>query len=271
MKKLILLIFILFFSLKLTAQNDAQNDLHWRAVFQYKQIVSEAEKARRDSLIKAQPEMADLMKRMYKRYENRSFVMNFNKNESLFEEDSNPASISRISHSRGHRSYRDRALRNRKLYKNIPEKIYLDKRQVMDKDYLITDSLPKYDWKITNESKQIGNYMVIKATAKDPYDSKNTIEAWFTPELPISNGPKKYWGLPGFIMEVKDGQQVYLCKEIIINPKDKKKIERPSKGKVVDEKTYRKEVKKLNERMRKMYENRRGEGNRSGHIEIRVR
>ena len=266
MKKHNFFIFLILFTLQLTAQNNLQ----WRAVFQYKQIVTDKEKARRDSLIKVQPDMANLIQRMYKRFENRSYVMDFNKDESLFKEENKLENVGRNSAHR-HSSYRRN---NRKLYKNIREKIYLDQRSLMDKEYLITDSLPLYKWQVTNESKQIGNYMVVKATSPDPYDEKNTIEAWFTPELPVSNGPQKYWGLPGFIMEVKDGQQVYLCKEIIINPKDKIEIKRPSKGKIVDEETFKKERKKIQEKMRKMYENRRGEGgnnHRGRHIEIRLR
>jgi GLPGLI family protein len=27
--------------------------------------------------------------------------------------------------------------------------------------------------------------------------------AWYTPQIPVSNGPRNYHGLPGLIMEVK--------------------------------------------------------------------
>jgi GLPGLI family protein len=35
---------------------------------------------------------------------------------------------------------------------------------------------------------------------------KVTITAWYTPEIPVSQGPEGYWGLPGLILEVNDGK-----------------------------------------------------------------
>ncbi len=256
MKKHILLI-----GLFIIISMSAQDNMQWRAVFQYKQIVTEKEKARRDSLIKAQPAMADLMKSMYKRFENRTYIMNFNQKESIFKEEQKLDDLGKNTQIRG--------LKDRKLYKNIPEGIFMDKRPLMNETFIILDSLPKFEWKISNESKQIGKYTVVKAEAEDPYNFEKTITAWFTPEIAIKNGPKKYWGLPGFIMEVSDGKNVFLCKEITLNPKDKIAIKKPVKGKIVNEETFQTEMIKMREKMQKMYKNRRGEKS-SNHIEIRM-
>lgn len=94
------------------------------------------------------------------------------------------------------------------------------------------------------------------------------IVAWYTPEIPVSNGPGEYWGLPGLILEVSAGNTAILCSKIIINPKDKIEIEAPKKGKVVSQEEYD-EI--MADKMKEMQERFRG-GNRSrGGSTIRIR
>src|SRR5699024_5708709 len=57
------------------------------------------------------------------------------------------------------------------------------------------------DWQITDESKEIGGYIAIKAEVT--FRGRDFV-AWFTPEIPISAGPWKFYGLPGLILVVKD-------------------------------------------------------------------
>jgi GLPGLI family protein len=65
-----------------------------------------------------------------------------------------------------------------------------------------------------------------------------TITAWYTPEIPISQGPENYWGLPGLILEVNDGKTVILCSKIVMNSKEKVEIKAPTNGKVISQKEY---------------------------------
>ena len=59
-----------------------------------------------------------------------------------------------------------------------------------------------YDWHITDETKEILGYKVIKALAvsKNPYVGGYVV-AWFAPDLPCTAGPVELWGLPGVILE----------------------------------------------------------------------
>lgn len=59
--------------------------------------------------------------------------------------------------------------------------------------------LPK--WQIENQTKEISGYKCQKATTH--YLGRDWI-AYFTPEIPISQGPWKLWGLPGLIIEATD-------------------------------------------------------------------
>jgi len=68
-----------------------------------------------------------------------------------------------------------------------------------------TEILKKPVWKISTETEQIAGYRSQKATTR--YGGRDWI-VWFTPEIPISEGPWKLRGLPGLILkaETADGE-----------------------------------------------------------------
>lgn len=159
-------------------------------------------------------------------------------------------------------------------YKNVKDTIFLQQRDIFGKEFMIKDSLQVFDWEMSTESKQVGNYTCFKATAVIPFDatdfknmtrkepkddaekekqeqSTNFLDmidipteiiviAWYTPQIPVSQGPSNYWGLPGLIMEVSSGKTTILCSKIVLNPKDKKEIKAPKGGKEVTQKEYEK-------------------------------
>lgn len=60
----------------------------------------------------------------------------------------------------------------------------------------------KFDWTLDNdEEKEILNYSVKKATI-NKYGK--TFIAWYCPDIPINDGPYKFYGLPGLIFEIYD-------------------------------------------------------------------
>jgi GLPGLI family protein len=159
----------------------------------------------------------------------------------------------------------------------------------MGKEFLVVDSLPKLNWKLEQETKQIGGYNCFKATVvkeasktdfrnfrpknneakkdevkKTSGETKTNFEdnfeipkeiivtAWYTPEIPVNQGPENYWGLPGLILEVNDGKTTILCSKIVLNAKDKVEIKPSKKGKVVSQKEYDETVIKKMEEFREM-------------------
>lgn len=68
--------------------------------------------------------------------------------------------------------------------------------------------------------------------------NERLVTAWYTPQIPVSQGPGPYWGLPGLILEVNDGRTTILCDKITVNAADKLVLEAPSKGKNVDQAAY---------------------------------
>ena len=69
---------------------------------------------------------------------------------------------------------------------------------------MLKEQLPKINWKITDEFKDIGEYKCQKATS---YFRGRTYNCWFTQQIPIPFGPWKLQGLPGLIIEVKDAKK----------------------------------------------------------------
>lgn len=168
------------------------------------------------------------------------------------------------------------------LFKNILENRMANKKELMGKVFLIRDNLVAYDWELTGETKNIGNYTCYKAkfeieeedlqinmidgeVKEEKVTKKRTLVAWYTPEVPISNGPRDYGGLPGLILEVNDGNQTIVCSEIVLNPSEVKEIKEPTKGKVVTREEFSKISFEKTKDMMNRYRSRDGKG-----IEIRI-
>ncbi|MDX1720365.1 MAG: GLPGLI family protein, partial [Salegentibacter mishustinae] len=71
----------------------------------------------------------------------------------------------------------------------------------MNDRFFYTEELDQFKWEILAETKSIKDFKVQKA--KTSFRGRNYI-AWFTPEVPISEGPYKFNGLPGLILEIAD-------------------------------------------------------------------
>jgi GLPGLI family protein len=140
-------------------------------------------------------------------------------------------------------------------YKNLKEERFVNKTAIMSKPFLVKDSLPVYDWQLTSEIKNIGMYTCYKASfskeventsstfvngeLKEVKENKTIVTtAWYTPQIPISNGPSTFYGLPGLILEINDGTTTIVCTEIILNPSEKISIEEPEKGKIVSQSVF---------------------------------
>lgn len=69
------------------------------------------------------------------------------------------------------------------------------------KVFSVEEKTPAINWTITQEAKEIQGLQCQKATG---YFKGRDYDAWFCSSLPYSNGPWKFGGLPGLIIEVAD-------------------------------------------------------------------
>ena len=168
------------------------------------------------------------------------------------------------------------------LYKNISQNRMAHKTELMGKVFLIKDNLVAYDWELTGETKNIGIYTCYKAVYEREEESieinmidgevkeekvtkKTTLVAWYTTDVPVSNGPNNYGGLPGLILEVNDGDLTIVCSELVLNPKEAKEIKEPVKGKIVTRKKFAEISLEKTKEMMNRYRSRDGKG-----IEIKI-
>ncbi|MBA5246808.1 GLPGLI family protein [Marnyiella aurantia] len=64
----------------------------------------------------------------------------------------------------------------------------------------------KLDWNILNETKIISGYTCRRAEVTF---NRRSYTAWFTADLPFSEGPYIFKGLPGLVLEVSDSANLY--------------------------------------------------------------
>ena len=87
------------------------------------------------------------------------------------------------------------------------------------------------------------------------------VVAWYSPQIPVSAGPDRYWGLPGLILELSFDRTVMLCTEIVLNPEQKIEIQKPNKGDKVDREEYNKIIKEKTDELKERFQ---GRGNGGG-------
>ena len=87
------------------------------------------------------------------------------------------------------------------VYKNHPEGQVTVTDAIGSSYYIYSDELHPQIWHITDSTKTILDYTCQMAVS-DFRGRRWT--AWFAPDIPISNGPWKFSGLPGLIMEAHD-------------------------------------------------------------------
>lgn len=186
--------------------------------------------------------MQDEIMAMLKKQFEKTYILTFDKEESLYKEEESLAppsvggSMVFISNMGG----------SGELYKNIKAQRYVQQSDLLGKMFLIQDSLNTNAWKLQSATKNIGIYTCFKATLEREVESDlddgskemQTVTAWYTPQIPVSNGPEQFQGLPGLILEISYDSQTILCSKISINPTKQIKIKEPTSGDSVSQSEF---------------------------------
>ncbi len=104
------------------------------------------------------------------------------------------------------------------IFKNYPKGklTYVDK--VQPNFLLYEEKLYDFSWEIKDEKMELHGYFCQEARCT--YGGRNWI-AWFTMDIPYSNGPYKFGGLPGLIVKMYDDKTNYTFELIsIMRPYD---------------------------------------------------
>jgi GLPGLI family protein len=234
----------------------------------------------------------EMIKERMKSQLEKTYILSFNKTASIYKEEE------KLDQSAGGRGGMRFMMIGRgasgNYYKNTQTKTSSKESEFSGKNFLIKDDLVSYEWKMEQETKMIGQNLCFKATTviemperstnfrfgrgnnneedekenEEPKTEQVIVTAWYTLDIPVSQGPGDYWGLPGLILEVGYGNTNILCTKIVMNPKDKIEIKEPEKGKKVSQKEYDEIIK---EKMKEMRERMRNERQKGGHEGHRIR
>jgi len=93
---------------------------------------------------------------------------------------------------------------------NINNKTY-DGYEFLGWDIIKMKSDPVQFWKLQPDKKPFQNYILQKATTN--FGGRNWV-AWFAGEIPFQEGPHKFHGLPGLIVELSDDKDNFSFKLI---------------------------------------------------------
>ena len=93
---------------------------------------------------------------------------------------------------------------NAKIIKNKNENkiFYID--NISSQTYIYSEKLNLMKWNIKEDTASISNYKCQKA---ETFYAGRKYVAWFTTEIPFSDGPYKFNGLPGLIINLSDSKK----------------------------------------------------------------
>lgn len=110
-----------------------------------------------------------------------------------------------------------------RIYKNQLERKLAFTGYVSPNKFKYEESFNLFDWKLSGDTTTILSYKAQKATCNF---GGRSWEAWFCQDIPYSDGPYKFNGLPGLILNVHDTRNHYVFEFISIEkPKNEVMIE----------------------------------------------
>ncbi|MEH6535345.1 MAG: GLPGLI family protein [Psychroserpens sp.] len=153
------IVITVFLSFNLSAQ-----DFQGQAIYQTKTSLDMSSWGGGQMSDQQKKQMAERMKSMLEK----TYILNFNRSESTYKEEEKLAAPgSGGSRWGGMMS----SFTGGPQYKNIKENVILQEQEFFGKSFLVKDSLPKLEWKLGSETKQIGQYTCFMATTTKPVNA----------------------------------------------------------------------------------------------------
>jgi len=110
-----------------------------------------------------------------------------------------------------------------RIYKNLPRGKLTFTDWVSPNSLKYEEALGLFKWHLTGDTSTIHGYKVQKATCD--FGGRSWI-AWFSPDIPYSDGPDKFNGLPGLILNIHDSRNHYVFEFLSVEkPNDEIMIE----------------------------------------------
>ena len=121
--------------------------------------------------------------------------------------------------------------------------------EFLGRTFRVRRERPALEWRLTGEQAEHQGFMVMRATTEHEGAS---VEAWFTPEIPVSGGPGPYGGLPGMILVVSldGGESKFFATEIALDEPDQEPVAEPAEGDEMTPEEFARMVEEKIEEMR---------------------
>lgn len=156
---------------------------------------------------------------LYKKFKNNSDVK-----EWLREEDKNKLDVFELYFNDSLTSFKpqesdlvDRmswSTTKNEVYQNLNTHTRFTVKKIWGEQFLISDTVRSFKWKMTDSKRTICGYTCRKAIWQA--NDSTRIYAWFCSEISVSTGPESFVGLPGAILGLatEDGGIIYFAKSI---------------------------------------------------------
>jgi GLPGLI family protein len=128
---------------------------------------------------------------------------------------------------------------NNTIYSDMNTGLTIAQRKVLGDPFLVSDSMRKIKWKITDETRDIAGYTCRRANGI-MLDSIYVV-AFFTGKIPVPGGPESFNGLPGMILGVAIPHEnvSWFATKVTDTTLPPGAIKPPARGKSMDDKGYR--------------------------------
>lgn len=197
----------------------------------------------------------EVVERIKKRLsEPQTFHLFFDNNQSIYKKEEKLEAPQ--EGNRGMRMMRFGTGGNDITYTNLATRAQTIQQELFGKLFLVNKTPWTPKWNFTGETKQIGRYNAYEATythkqkpsqirmsfgrrnnetskEEEPEEVEVTVSVWFTPDVPIPAGPERFFGLPGLVLMVQDGNRIFVCTEVKMNTTEKIDLTPPKKGQKV--------------------------------------
>lgn len=98
----------------------------------------------------------------------------------------------------------------RTSFKNHIQKTYNNQMMVVPTNIIantyVYSQKNSLNWQLLPDTSTIKGYKCVKATTT--FEGRDYV-AWYSTDIPISDGPHKFWGLPGLIIKIADTENHY--------------------------------------------------------------
>lgn len=111
----------------------------------------------------------------------------------------------------------------RSIFLNLQTKQKTEVINFLMKNYVVRETLASLPWTLQDGEKDIMGLKCYRACIGD------SVTAWYCMEIPISQGPEGYWGLPGIILDLETPTASYQCLSVDTQSKEKPEKERSGK------------------------------------------